>query len=362
MSAAHLRTVRDESAIAEEVLAEHEVRTIAHGRELPRGFSGRQRGRAPGILFTIPRPNGEPGYNFRPDAPDPENPGHKYEQPCKALGGPGNVLGVYETSPGLLRDASVTVVFTEGAKKGLSLLSAARASGVELAVVVVSGVWNWLSGGAPIPDMLEVPIEGRKVVILFDSDMLSNPNVQDAAQRLAEYLMGRGAEVWVAFLHDGPGGSKTGADDFFANGGTLRELRMLTRPYVPADFSAIRLSRDERLRLAVENLERRFWDFEWKGMGGHSARDVYLKLVEAARRHGKIHPDGLRIVKAQGPLSVEAKVSSRTLWKSVKRLEEWGLLYRDNEGRERDKAGAFVLRASVSQYEKGGAPEGKATG
>lgn len=96
-------------------------------------------------------------------------------------------------------------------------------------------------------------------------------------------------------------------------------------------------------------------------MGGHSARDVYLKLIEAAKRSGKVHRDGVRVVKAQGPLALESKVSSRTLWKALNRLEEWGLCYRDNKDRKPDRAGAFVLRADVSH--KGGrdASEGKAT-
>jgi hypothetical protein len=336
LSAADLQTLRDESAIAEEVLAEYEVQTIVRGRELPAGFSRRQRGRAPGMLFTIPRPNGKPGHIFRPKASDPENPGNKYEQPCKALGGPGNVLGVYETSPGLLRDASVTVVFTEGAKKGLSLLSAARASRVELVVVVVSGVWNWLAGGAPIPDMLEVPVEGRKVLILFDSDMLRNPNVQDAAQRLAEHLAGRGAEVWVAFLHDGPDGSKTGADDFFARGGTLQELRLLTRPYDPEDFATVRLSRDERLRNLDARLWERWWAHDWArlvGTGdrpnatrGRGVRDAMKVLIDRVPRHGTPTADGVRVKVSTRTLALEAATSRPTLGKALKHAEAEGLL------------------------------------
>jgi hypothetical protein len=206
--------------------------------------------------------------------------------------------------------------------------------------------------------MLEIPVDGRRVNICFDSDMLYNPNVQDAARRLAEHLTDRGAEVFITYLYDKPDGSKMGVDDFFAAGGTVAELRMLMRRYDPADFTLVRLSRDERLHLALEDLERKFWDFAWKGMGGHSARDVALKLIEATRRHGKVVDDGVRVTKAQGPLAVEAKVSARTLWKALNRLEEWGFLYRDNEGREDDKPGAFVLRANVSHYrEKRGRPE-----
>jgi DNA-binding transcriptional ArsR family regulator len=167
--------------------------------------------------------------------------------------------------------------------------------------------------------------------------------------------------VKVVYLEDAPDGSKRGVDDYLAAGGTVKEMLMLARKFEPADLGRIRLSRDEQLRLTMEDLERRFWAEEWKGMGGHSDRDVALKLMEAAARHGKNHPDGIRVVKAWGPLMLEAKVSRRTLSKALNRLEERGLLYRDNEGREADKTGAFVLRASVDHKGGSTASGGKVT-
>jgi hypothetical protein len=344
LEAHHIHQLEEESGIARQVIAERGVRSTAGGRELPEGSSWRQRRRGGGILFTIHRANGETSWSFRPDAPDPEDPGRKYEQPSKHYGGPGNVLDVHPRMLHLIDDPGVEITFVEGIKKADALVS----QGV--LAVAITGVWNWLSDGEPIPDMLEIPVEGRRVNVCFDSDQLYNVNVQDAARRLAEHLVSRGAEVWITYLPNKPDGSKMGADDFLVAGGTVSELRMLMRRYDPADFTLVRLSRDERLQLALEDLELKFWDFEWKGMGGHSARDVYLKLIEAARRHGKVVDDGIRVTKAQGPLAIEAKVSSRTLWKSLNRLEEWELLFRDNEGREDDKTGAFVLRANVSHY------------
>jgi hypothetical protein len=346
----HRHQLKIESAIAPEITAERSVHTITRGRQLPKGFSQRQRRRTPGILFTSYRPNGETAYIFRPDRPDPKNPGHKYEQACKALGAPGNTLDIHPTCQHLIRNTSAPVVYVEGVKKADAITSAARAAGVEVLVVAISGVWNWMSGGEPIPDMLDIPVEGRRVTVCFDSDMLSNPTVQDAAQRLAEHLGKRGAEVYITFLPDQADGSKNGADDFLASGGTLAEMRLLTRRYDPADFERVRLSRDERLRLALEDLEHRFWNSEWKGQGGHTDRDVALKLIEAARRHGKVVEDGVRVVKSWGALELETKVSRRTLAKAINRLEERDFGYRDSEGRKPDKSGAFVLRAGVNQY------------
>lgn len=154
---------------------------------------------------------------------------------------------------------------------------------------------------------------------------------------------------------------KTGVDDYLVAGGTISELKMLARKYEPSDIGKVRLSKDDKLRAGIADLKRRFWSEKWQGMGGHSDRDVALKLIEAAKHVGKVVAGGIRVVKAQGPLALEAKVSSRTLWKALKRLEERGFCYRDNEGRKGDKTGAFVLRADVSHYGKKPGQAGNAT-
>jgi hypothetical protein len=161
--------------------------------------------------------------------------------------------------------------------------------------------------------------------------------------------------VKVVYLPDAADGSgaKQGVDDYLAAGGTVREMFMLAREFDPAEVGRIRMSRDEKLRAAVEDLERRWWAEEWKGRGGGSERDVAIKLIEAAARSGKIHADGLRVKMSWGTLQVAARVARKTLAKALARLEERGFLYRDNEGRKRDAAGAFVLRAKVDQKGRG---------
>src|SRR5215204_2406967 len=213
------------SAIDAPEIAESGARTIRRGRDLPHQFSERQRRRAPGVLFVTHRPNGSTSFCFRPDKPDPDNPGHKYEQGCKSRGAPGNVLDVLPSQHHLIPDTSVPVVFVEGTKKMLSLVTAARKADTALLVVAITGCWNWMADGKPIPDMLRIP------------------EVQGGAKRLAEYVKGRGAEVYITYFEDAQDGSKVGADDFFVAGGTLSELRMLTRRYDPQDFALVRLTR-----------------------------------------------------------------------------------------------------------------------
>src|SRR5829696_3077464 len=208
LSPKHEDMLFKESAIAPAVAAERGVRSVSHGRELPRGFSRRQRERGAGILFDLHRPNRDRSYSFRPDDPDPDAPGRKYEQLCRAYGGPGNVLDVHPSLHPLINNMAVPVIYVEGIKKADAITTAARAAGVEVLVVAILGVWNFLSEGKPIPDLLEVPVEGREVAVVFDSDVLTNPGVQGAAARLAETEIGRGASVKIAYLPDASDGSK----------------------------------------------------------------------------------------------------------------------------------------------------------
>jgi hypothetical protein len=350
LSHEHQEILKLESGIDAAEIAASGARTITRGRDLPHEFSERQRRRGPGILFTVHRPNGETSHIFRPDEIDPKEPGRKYEQGCKSRGAPGNTLDVPPSLHHLIEDTSVPLIFVEGAKKMLSTTTAARREGVKVLVVGISGVWNWKADGKPIADMFDIPVEERSVTICFDSDVLCKIEVQDAAHALAGHLRGRGARVCMTYFRDAPDGSKVGADDFFVAGGTFAELRKLTRPYKPGDVVRVRLSRDERLRAMLEDLARTFWHFEWKGMGGHSARDVFAVGIQEAASSATVCGDGLRIRVAIRTWARKAKVSTRTLQKALNRLEEAGLGYRDNDGRKPDKTGAFVLRANVTQY------------
>ena len=213
------------------------------------------------------------------------------------------------------------------------------------------------------PSTKEVALVHREVLAPPGVVILAPPEVPRNASearaqsegRARQWLVGaledRGADVRVAYLEDEAHRSKVGVDDYLVAGGTVAELKALCRKFERQDVAQLRLSKDEKLRARVEDLERRYYEFSRehgrKSTGGESAQDVYLKLIEAARRNGKIHRDGIRVQKPHGPLALEAKVSSRTLVKCILRLEEWGVLYRDNEGRKSKQAGHFVLCADV---------------
>jgi hypothetical protein len=334
----------DESGIDSGVARERGYYTAHRRSEVPEAFKDYQR--RVGLVVPMFSPDGEKvGYQLRPDRPRKGGP--KYETP-------GAISPVVDVHPRMREEArhgDGPLLITEGAKTG----DAATSRGIPTAVL--AGVWMWcVPKVRPYrlkPCFDHVRLEGRKVYVAFDSDCLSKVSVQDALAALVGALKERGATVKVIYLPDAEDGSKQGIDDYLATGGTIREMLLLARDFAPADLSRMRLSRDDKLRSAVEDLERRWWEEEWNGRGGHTDRDVALKLIEAAARSGKIHPDGLRVRVSWGTLQVGAKVARRTLGKAIDRLEERGFMYRDNKRRKPDKTGAFVLRAKVDQYGRG---------
>src|SRR5215211_325397 len=345
LSDSHRRQL-EESAIAQEVALARGYRTIRSRSEVPDVYANWQR--RLGLLVPTHSPDGKTsGYQLKPNKPIRRKNGSapKYE----TAAGSRIILDVNPLMLEQVRDGDGDLWVTEGPKKVDALTSRG------LPTVGIIGVWNFAQPGSrsriPLSCWNHVRLRGRRIIIVYDADARTNPDVQEALRRLVAMLEGLGAEALVVYLAAVNGDGKAGVDDYLAAGGTVAELRMMAGPYQPVDVGAERLCRDETLRAKVEDLERRYYEFGRehgrKSTGGETAQDVYLMLIEAARRDGKIHRDGIRVQKAHGPLALAAKISSRTLVKCIQRLEEWGVLYRDNEGRKSKQAGHFVLRADV---------------
>ena len=343
----HLRHL-EASAVGSDVTAERGTFTARRGKDVPQ--DGGKLPKKPGIVFPVHTLDGEIFHRLRPD-----NPGRlpKYMQPK----GHPNRLDVHPRQHEVIKRPGGMRYVTEGEKK----VDAGVSRG--LLVVGLSGVWNGQKDKELIPDWSLLPLAGEDYAICFDSDIEFNEHVQSAGDRQARLLRERGANVFITLLPPAPDGSKQGLDDFFANGGTVKQLELLTRPYDEAVVERVRLTRDEKLRRAIDALWRKWWATEWAGQGGHTDRDLALGVMEAARKHGTIVGNDLRIVKAWGPLMLWAKIgSSRTMSKSVARLEERKFFERDTKGRRADKAGAFVFRsvanAGVKQNGEKATPEG----
>lgn len=107
-------------------------------------------------------------------------------------------------------DESIIRVWTEGVKKaaaGLTLM---------LAVIALTGVWNWGKDGKLAPEIERWAQPGTKHVIAFDSDYRDKPSCRQAIIKFAKLLAAKGCEVLIATWTQ----EHKGMDDFIvANGG-----------------------------------------------------------------------------------------------------------------------------------------------
>jgi hypothetical protein len=84
-----------------------------------------------------------------------------------------------------------------------------------------------------VSDFHDIALDGRRVVLAFDSDVATKDAVQRALTELAGYLASKGAIVEYLHLpHTGDG--KTGLDDWLAAGHDVTNLWTLVRPDIPA--------------------------------------------------------------------------------------------------------------------------------
>lgn len=108
------------------------------------------------------------------------------------------------------KDPNIEIVITEGEKK------AEKAVDVGLACISVPGVWAWRSkkqGIAAIKDFDVIVWKERKVLLCFDNDVMTNPQVLAALNALSDELTNRGAKVFIKWLPKF-GGKKCGLDDY----------------------------------------------------------------------------------------------------------------------------------------------------
>lgn len=176
-----------------------------------------------GIIF----PYIWPGENhvrecwLRRDRPEIQYDGEGFpKEKNKYLGPPGRGNLLYVT-PGteakLLNDVQVPVAITEGAKKAISLHRLSwyglRDKGTPRFLPLgLAGVWNWtgIIGKTPGPDGSRRDVKGvisdveriswmgRKVYVVYDSNVATNPSVDAARRGVTAELRRRGSSVlWV---------------------------------------------------------------------------------------------------------------------------------------------------------------------
>jgi hypothetical protein len=152
-------------------------------------------------------------------------------------------------------DPTVPVYVTEGEKKAASVCA------LGVPCIGLGGVWNWLTEHRAIDDFGDINWQGRRVSIVFDSDIRHKEPVRIALKRLADETIKRGAIPSEIILPDGRSG-KTGVDDYLVAHGSgeraLAKLRALPeRPLlIPAGmtFADLAVARIPEPRWVVEGL------------------------------------------------------------------------------------------------------------
>lgn len=173
-----------------------------------------------GVVFPYKLP-GQPypcKRRLRRDEPDLERTSTGATKPkAKYLSPPGEPNHLYfvpGVMPEMLADVDLPILIVEGEKKALAMSRFAREAGIPLLVVAIAGVWAFRgsvgketsASGARVPVKGVIPDfdlltwEGRKVYILFDSNVQTNSKVLQARQALADECGRRRAEVWIAEL------------------------------------------------------------------------------------------------------------------------------------------------------------------
>lgn len=242
----------------------------------------------PGLLLPMYRVTGEEiGVQFKPAIPQ-EAPGGKRQKYASQSGTP-NRLDVPPAVADAVRDPSSPLWVTEGIKKADCLASLGKA------VVTLTGVFNWRSKLGTLGDWEDIPLQGRTVVICFDSDARDKRTVMLAMQRFGRWLESKGARPMYLIVpaevtrEDGARVAVKGVDDFLHAGGTMEELRDACRAQLPTGAQDAAFS-DAVLTDTVVNeaLDGRFrwarglgW-MEWTGKIWSEASDA--TVLEAIRQ------------------------------------------------------------------------------
>lgn len=227
LSDQHRHMLEVESGISDEVIAARGYRTVETKAALERlGFAQSQR-LVPGLLIPVHGVTGElVTHQLRPDSPRwLKGKRLRYETPSGSRMG----LDVPPMARQHLGTPTVPLWITEGAKKA----DAAVTRGA--ACVAILGVWNWRGtndqgGKTVLADLEAIALNGRDVMLAFDSDVVDKDPVWLALTRLGAVMEARGASVRVVRIPNGEAGAKVGLDDYLVAGGTLEALRFTAQP------------------------------------------------------------------------------------------------------------------------------------
>lgn len=195
----HRAELEHGSGIAMDIIIERGYVTAESAHGLPSAFADYQR-RA-GLVIPIRDTTGHIcTWQLKADRPRLDKRGKtiKYDT---AVGGR-QCLDIPSRSLHMLSDPSVPLWITEGAKKVDSALS----HGIGC-IIGLQGVYGWrgqndLGGLTALADWEDIALNGRDVVLAFDSDVMTKMSVRNALERLSAFLKKRTARMHYLLLPD----------------------------------------------------------------------------------------------------------------------------------------------------------------
>jgi putative DNA primase/helicase len=229
----HLRHLR-ESGLTDATILAAGIRSETSPDKLAilLGWRKPRKGMAPAIVYPFVGADGANGYyRVRPDTPRlSAGKPVKYESPRER---PNQVY----LPPGVARvldDPTIELVITEGEKKSLAITQDGPPC------IGLVGVYGWREKRREqlLPELERIAWQGRRVAIVYDSDIARKPDGQAAESRLAKLLKDRGAIVRCVRLPDGPpdadgAPTKMGADDYIVAHGPAALAKVIAEAVEP---------------------------------------------------------------------------------------------------------------------------------
>jgi len=137
---------------------------------------------------------------------------------------------------GCLEDVSTPLVFIEGPVKVDACWQAIPSGFCFIGLTGThnikdrrgdDGIWKADNDTKVLPELKAIPMRGRRVIVLFDSDIDDNISVDAAAKEIGNWTRSRGARPFRCTLPSESDGSKNGADDFLVRYGAGELLERL---------------------------------------------------------------------------------------------------------------------------------------
>jgi hypothetical protein len=221
--------------ITSELIEAAGVRSVSDSEAREKlGINGYRDADLSGILFPYLSPvtGKRIGGRVRLDTPRPDAPKYIMEQGVRHL-------FFLPRAGELLRETSVPVIFVEAEKSSLAVTALAERAGRKMLAVASGGAWAWkrkigkktqpngspADETGPSPDLDLITWQDRIVIIAYDSNAATNPNVRKARRALAQELSARGASVLIAEVPAIEG--VNGPDDLIAVSGDVAMLAIL---------------------------------------------------------------------------------------------------------------------------------------